>query len=345
MSLRVGWMDRYGAILQASSISATRGFGAGSGIGISSDKYAIPLVEHADINAGINIIDQRKAIGIAQRSVATGHCEFLQGTKAPTTTWEFDANAYNLAPFLWLLFQKGATEGTTALFTKIFDPPTATEGAECEVWANLLRIMEEGSTAHSTRGTGFIVRSITLSSEGFSPLRASVEMIGSDVSYVYNATGATMTFDSNCGLVFGGASGVTTTLGGTAVNLEGFSITITNNAIARNYGQQTVQKFITGDYTVEGNFKVFWGDSNFGQETELTKWISGTDQQLNIYWGSAGGATTAGDLSIKSNIRYSSAAVETDEEIGNAMSFVGVYDGTNDAIEITLADGYDRSIP
>ncbi len=346
MSLRVPWMDKYGVILQTSSIGATRAFGSGSGIGIgANNKFALPLINHPDINAGLNIVDQRKALGISQRSVATGHCEYLQGTKNPTTTLEFDGNAYNLAPFLWLLFQKGTTEGTgTSKFTKIFDPPTATEGAECEVWANVLRKMEEGSSAHSTRGTGFIVKSITLSSDGFSPLRASVEMIGSDVSYIYNATSALLNFNANCGVVWGGASGVTTILGASPVQLEGFSITITNNAIPRNYGQQTVQKFITGDYTVDGSITVFWGDTHFGQETEITKWINGTDQLLNIYWGSVGGNTTAGDISIKTNIRYTGATVNSNDEIAIELPFIGVYDGTNDAIEITLVDGYDCGI-
>jgi len=348
MSLRTLWMDQYDMALVTGSIGATTSFGAGSGVGVAaSNKFAIPLINHPDINHGLNIIDQRKAIGISQRSVATGHCEFLQGTKDPTSTWEFDGNAYNLPGFLWLLFQKGSSEGTgTAKFTKTFIPPTATQGVECEVWANLLRKMEEGSSAHSTRGTGFIVRSITLSADGFSPLNVSVELIGADVLNTHNATAATFTYDTNCGLVWGGASGATTTFGASsAVQLEGFTMTITNNAIAKHYGEQTVQKFITGDYTVEGSITVFWGDTNFGQEAEITKFVNGTDQLMEIYWGTAGGITTAGDLSIKANIRYSGATVGGEEEIATELPFIGVYDGTNNAIEINCVDSYDRSIP
>ncbi len=344
MSLRVKWMDQYAAVLNTTGIGTTAPFTIGS-MGIATSKYAIPLIGNPDINPGQEIIDQRKAIGIAQRSVGTGHCEFLQGTKMPTTTWEFDGNAYNLPIFLWTLFQKGSTEDVGAdKFIKIFNPATASEGAECEAWLNVLRKMEEGSSANSIRAYGMIARSMTLSSEGFSPLKVSVELVGAGYENTFDAGDALFTYDSNCGLVWGGTSGATATLGGSTVQLDGFEITVSNNAIARHYGQNTVQKFVTGDITVEGSITVFWGDTNHGQGDQITDFINGTDQQLIIYWGSADG-TSVGDLAIKANIRYTGAEVIAEDEIATTLPFIGVYDGTNNAIDIIVADGIDRSIP
>jgi len=349
MGVRVLWQDQYAFAYQTTSIGSTIDFATASGAGVGTSEYALPLINHPHIDAGLDIIDQRKAIGISQRSVATGHQEFLQGTKNPNSTWEFDGNAYNLAPFLWTLFQKGTTEGTgTAKFTKTYDPPTATEGPECEVWMLLLRKMEEATNAHSTRGTGFIVKSITLSADGFSPLRVSVELVGKDVSYVYDAQNAVFTYNTKSFLVWGGSSGATCEIDGAAVQLEGFTLTITNNAIARHYGGQDVDKFITSDYTLEGSISVFWGDSNASQdqETQLVDFVAGTDKRLHIYWGTTGGATTAGDLDILANIRYTGATLaDVDTEIVTECPFVGVYDGTYDAIQIVLSDGIDRAIP
>jgi len=343
LALRVPWQELYFMSYQTGTIGVTQTFIAGS-MGITTSEFAIPLINHPDLNPGQEIIDQRKAIGRSQRSVGTGHCEFLQGTKMPNTTWEFDGNAYNLAPFLWALFQGGSSEGTgTAKFTKTFDPPTATEGPACEVWMNLGRLMEAGTSAHSTKIYGAICRSITLSAEGYSPLKVSAEMVGAGIGNVYDGEPWVHTMDSNCGLVWGGTSGATCELGTSAVELEGFTMTITNNAIPRHYGSNTVQKFITGDITVEGSITVFWGDTNHGQEAEITDFIAGTDNLLEIYWGSKSG-TSAGDLDLKVNARYTGATVVAEDEIGIELPFIGVYDGTNDAVDIVLADGIDRGI-
>lgn len=339
MALRVPWQDMYFLTYNTTSIGTTQTFVAGS-MGVATSKFAIPLINHPDLNPGQEIIDQRKAIGISQRSVDTGHCEFLQGTVMPTSTWEFDGNAYNLAPILWLLFQGGTSESGTV---KTYDPPTATEGPACEVWANLGRRMEAGTASKSTKVYGAICRSITLSAEGYSPLKVSAEFIGAGIGHTYNAQPWVTTFDSNCGVVWGGTSGATCELAGTTVQLEGFTMTITNNAIPRHYGSNTVQKFITGDITVEGSITVFWGDSNHGQESEITDFINGTDNLLEIYWGSKTGAS-AGDIDIKVNARYTGANVVAEDEIGIELPFIGVKDASNDAIEVVLADGISRGV-
>lgn len=351
---RVLWQDKYAFVPVTGSIGASCGFATGSGIGVGTDKFGLPLNNHPHLDAGLDIYDQEKAIGLAERSVATGHCEFLQGTKNPMSTWEFDGNAYNLASFLWTLFQKGTTEGTgtggsgTGIYTKTYNPPTATEGPECEVWMNLLRKMDEGTSTQSHRGVGFIVKSITLSASGFGPLNVSAELVGADIDYTWNAASALMDFGSNCGVVWGGASGASCEIGGHAAELEGFEITITNNAIARHYGGQDVEKFILGRYSVEGSITVFWGDdeTNIGKNNQIDNFIDGTDQLLEIWWGTQGGKTAAGDLDIKVNMRYTGAEMtDNDTELAWDLPFIGVYDGTNHAVEITLADGIDRSIP
>jgi hypothetical protein len=341
MSTIVPWQILYGAG-PAASITATFAFGTGA-IGVASNDYCWPLTNQPHYDPGQTIIDARKAIGLAVRRTGSGY-EFQQGVKQPTTSWEFDANAYNLAFPLWMLFQKGTTEGTgTDEFTKTYNSPTCTEGVEVERFANVLKRMQCGSSSTAQRIKGAIVRSITLTAESNTPLKAVIEWVGADLETDYNAGSTTLQFDTNDPLIWG-ASTAGATVAGTATNIDSWSITVSNNAVQKNYESNTVQKHILMDFTVEGTVKIPWGAATVGGKEQIDNFMNGTDVALNFYWGASATPASSGEISIKTNARYTGVDMSYDDEVALDLPFIGAYDGTNAAIEVVLLDGLDRGI-
>jgi hypothetical protein len=341
-------MILYG-LVPTSSIAATHAFGTGV-IGIATNKYAYPLVGHVNFDAGQTVIDQRKATGLPYRRTGAGY-EYQQGVKSPTTTWEFDANAYNLALPLWLLFQKGTTEASAgASSVKTYESYTCTTGVEMETFAALLKRMECGTVGSSQRILGAIVRSITFTAESNNPLKASVEFVGADISVTYSAENAVFTFDTNDPLIWGSsdANVYVSPAGnspGTAINVDTWSVTISNNSVAKQYEKDTVQKFIMQDFSVEGTIKIPWGAAAGGGGTLVDDLITGDDMYIAIYWGSKTGASS-GDFALMLNARITAVEMSYDDEVAQDITFSGAYDGTNPPAQIVLHDGaVDRSIP
>ncbi len=349
MSTAIPWAILYG-LVPATTITSTHVFGTGV-IGIATNKYAYPMVGHPNFDPGQTVIDQRKAIGIATRRTGAGF-EYQQGVKSPVTTWEFDGNAYNLTLPLWLLFQKGTTQATTGdSFVKTYLAPTCTTGVEMEQFGVLLKRMECGTVSSSQRILGAVVRSITFTAESNTPLRVSVEFVGADIDVTYSAENAVLTFDTNDPLIWGASSTeVKISPAGdvgaaTEINVDSWSVTISNNIVAKQYGQNTVQKFIVQDFTVEGTIKVPWGASAGGGGTLVDDLITGDDMYMSLSWGSITGASS-GDFAIILNARITGVEMSTDDEVAQDVTFSGAFDGTNAAISIVLHDGAkDHSIP
>jgi len=106
--------------------------------------------------------------------------------------------------------------------------------------------------------------------------------------------------------------------------------------VQRWFDSQTPYEYILGDFTVEGRITIPWQGSN----TEINNFISGTDKRIELYWGSDAGASD-GDFYIAVNARYTGAPISGDEEIQLELPFVGVNDGTYDAVKVILADNVD----
>jgi len=97
-----------------------------------------------------------------------------------------------------------------------------------------------------------------------------------------------------------------------------------------------------GDLTGDGTFTLPWGQATEGANEQLDNFIAGTDALLILEWGTSG---SEGHVKIEANCRYTGAPLGGDDEIVTECPFNLVYDGTNNAIRITVSDAIDRGIP
>ena len=342
MPLRVNWEELYGLQLQTTSISTAEDFKVLDSIGIGADSiFGLPITNPGvNFDPGQQIIDQKKATGVSYRRTGTGY-EFQQAHRIPVTTYEWDANVYNLAGPLWLLFQGGASEGDLSPFTKTYVPYVT---PACEVWSSLLRKMS-ASSADSHAMHGVIVRSITLSAEVGGPLKASAEFIGYDWTREFNFASApsVLNFDAHAPVLWKDAGNVAGLyVATTETHLRGFEITITNNAVPIYYDDVKPTKFALGDFDVTGKITVPWDATTVGGNSQLANFVSGENVLLHIWWGTFASSTEA-DISIKTNMHYTGAEVGGDEETGTTLPFVHAYDGANN-FEMKVSDDYEMEI-
>lgn len=359
---RAPWADEYAIIVDVptniydqvsadtsafndATVGASYDFETGK-IGVDSNKYGIQLNNHPTFDPGQNIIDQEKAIGTSYRRAGAGY-EFQQGTRLPTTTFEFDVTEKNIVPFLWTLFQKGLDEGAASVYLKTFGCYLEAEDS-CEAYMTLLRKMSDEDTNSHVIG-GAICRSMTLSATSGEPLRASCEMIGYNMvtDFDFNAQSSIIEYDNSAPLLWQNA---TVELDDSAINIDGFSITITNNAVPKFYDSQHPVKYVLGRITVDGTITIPWGDTNKGSNTEFDHFVAGTDAYLEIYWGNET-PSADNDFKIFTNMRYTGATNTGDDEIGTELPFVGAYDGTYPdstypgSIIIYSGESVNRSVP
>lgn len=338
MGVQVSFEELYAIAQNLTSISTTSDFEV-TDIGVMLAKTKMLLTEHPSLAAGQNIIEQRKTTGSSLIGVGAAGYERVQGTRNPATTWPWDANAYDLALPLWLLFQKGASEATQKkTYVKYAD-------SDCEVWANLLRIPGDTSAAH--RMPGAIVRSITISSEEGGPLKASVEFIGYDLATDVDSSGFTLNIADKAPLLWQNAI---CELGNNedTIYLPSFSVTITNNAISKFYDAQLPIRHILGDLTITGTFTLPWDSGANSQDgnQQIDDFIAGNDKLFNVYWGHKTAATlVGGDLALKFNIRYTGADLATPDEIVTECPFEVVDDDEHTPVSILAHDETTRNIP
>jgi hypothetical protein len=309
--------------------------------GVTTSVYGIPLTNHPTMDIGQAIIDQRKATGVSYKNTSTG-MEYQQGTRLPTTTWEFDVTKNNIAPFLWLLFQNGASEAGASAYVKTFVPYT--EGNVTEVHAALCRVMStQVGDANSHLFGGCVVSSITFTGEEGQPLKASVTLMGYNAitDFEFGAAANICVFDSSCApLLYQNA---VISVAGTTVNIPRFNLTITNNLKPAYYNSKHPTKFIYNDIDISGSFDLPWSQATVGANVELDKFVAGTDSQFICYWGH-NPASADGDLALTANARYNGMPVEGEDETILKCSFAGAYDGANAAVSITVADAINRTI-
>lgn len=344
MALRTPWQDRYFLSEQKTSISTAAGFTSGN-IGILSNVFALATNNHPHVDPGQQIEDTRKATGIAQRSVmsASSAGEYQQTRKEPSVSLEFDANAFNLAPVLWSLFQTGASEGASTVYPKTF---VAYTDPACEVWLSILRQMS-AAAADSHRLDGAICRTLTLEGRGQGAIKATAELIGYDVTTNVTCTASTdpiLTWANKAPLLWRNAgASLGTYVANTPIGIDGFRLVISNNATGIYYDDHRPQKFVLGDLTVSGEIAVPWAATTVGANSEFDKFVAGTPSRLRILWGSYAGTADA-ELMIEVNMRYTGATVEGDVETVTTLPFEHAYDGTT-AITIALGDSVQRTIP
>jgi hypothetical protein len=337
-------MDRYYISTQTTSISTAAAFTTGN-IGVLSNVFALDVTNNPHIDPGQQIEENRVATGRAERTVRSGTTadEFYQTRKEPSVTLEFPASAYNLAPFLWSLFQKGASEGAATVYPKTCVPYT---DPAAEMWLSVLRVMEVGS-ANSHRMDGAICKRLTLEASGQGVVKATAELLGYDVATnvsTVSGTNPITDWPNKAPLLWRNAgASLGTYVASTPIGVDGFRITFDNNVVGIYYDDHRPQKWVLGDLTVEGEIAVPWAAATVGGNSELDKFVAGTPSRLRLLWGSFAG-TADGELVIEVNMRYSGATIEGDVETVQTMPFVHAWDGTTN-ITVVASDSVQRSIP
>jgi len=308
--------DIYGIGAQTSAI----------GTAVACSK-GIPLLGHPDFNPGVNVVKQRKATGLPYWRGDAGY-EFQNTTEVPNTSFEFDGSATNMSLILWSFFQGGAFQDAGANNIKYFVPYS---DSACDVWLTLVRKLAASGTGASHRLVGMVAKSITLScSESAPVLKVSVEFVGYNLETNHNIASDTLTFDATVPYLWQNA---TITLDGNAVNIPGFSLTMTNNAVVKLYDNANASKVLMGNFEANGTFQMPYSDANEGANNQINDFIAGTTKRMNIRWGSNEIAKDASDFSILMNIRSSAAPFGGDDEIVADVAFDCVSDASTSSVK------------
>ena len=338
-----GWQDQYYMIATTAITDspdfaiATRGaYGSGGG--------QVFLRNHPTFSLGQEAVASRKATGKSYlMKDASVRIERSLGVQNPTTTYEMDWDNESAFIPLHSLFQTDVAAATGATTVKTFAPYS---GATVTNLASLLRFTES-SKCHQIDGA--IARSITISGEEGDSVQISTEWVGADMTTAVTVTPAGWTTGESLDfLLFKDmycATGATS-VSGNEVDIVGFDITITNNAVSKHYNNYTMQRHILGDFEVTGSIRIPWSSTNWGTNTLLTKLKDGNDFLLYLYWGTCANAVPAanGDMSITLNIENDSVELSGgEEEAINEISFTGIYDGTSYPISIQMLDALDRT--
>ena len=125
----------------------------------------------------------------------------------------------------------------------------------------------------------------------------------------------------------------------TTINSPTFNLTLTNNIIGKFYNEESVQKYSLGRLAGTGSFFIPFSQGVEGGNVGLKDFRYGNDSFFRVYWGTAD-ASTDGDFSITSQIRYNNVNLTGDVEIGSEITFDMVYDSSQ-ALEIKC--GYSNT--
>jgi len=293
-------------------------------------------------NPNREIISNRKATGNAYLTKAASiPIERLPGVEAPTTSFEIDfetASAY--IPLVTLFQEITSTVGTSAE-TKVFN---CYSGSDVSCYAALKRVLENDKCQLIK---GAIAQSVTISGNEGEPVTMTVDWLGADMdgdATTGKSTWATthastfvMFKDMICAY---NASGAT-------IDIVGFDLTISNNAVARHYNKATIQKYLLGDLTVEGTLRFPWGADTVGSTAFFTLLNAGTAFKLWLYKGNDITThidSTAGYFTIIVNAEVDDVTTNADDELVNEISFTGIATSTLELpISIALNDNVTRT--
>lgn len=325
MVQRIQWEDRYAIGIAAGVIGAQLNMTDAVDSTAGETKAGIILNNHPHLDPAPNIIDTEKVTGSAARVDGAGR-EFNQGTKEPTFSLDFDAIAKVLYAPLHLFAQKGNLESTNVKW--FFPYSYESVPAAPEVFGNLVRSLAPAGTAESHRAIGMICNSISFNSEVGAALSITAEMMAQDVELNYNVSAANdnFRFTNDANLLWQNAVvqiSDGSVLAPVDIDVDGFSLTLTNSPIRKMYNNQLTQKYLMGKIVGEGSIKIPWspGQSAWDDNTLLANFVSGTPTRFSIYWGSRL-VTGANELSLNFIARYTGAPIGQDEdEIVTDLSF------------------------
>lgn len=333
--------DGAGALMNA--ITDT-GIWTTGNIGWAANVFNMFPINKPDLLSNMRISDVRKATGISQRFTGTAGTEYNVTVAEPSISGvEMELIPSHMTLLLWLLFQTGSSQAGASPYTYTNIPYS---DFSCEQYCSIGRLLDAG--AHSHQMDGCIITSMTISGEEGGILTVSCDFIGESLNTDADLAAVPQTASNLAPVLFQDISSVT--LGGSAIDLISFSITITNNATRRFYDSAAAERYSLGALDVSGTITIPWDQTNFSKNLASDAFIAGSDNLLVISSGS--GAT---QFDITANIRQN--AEPTLPSDGNdhtiTIPFVGAADSssnspaslTNKAISIVAGSSVTRGIP
>ncbi len=268
------------------------------------------------------------------------------------------ATSATLDYLLYLVIQDLVREAASTPFAKVFEWDSTTTQPDFAAISGaaspgkLVTLLQRGPVASEHRRlTSAILRELTLRLDpALNGGRLTCE--GTFWSGLSNAfspsqnqsiTGATQPGTA----YYHFATLATKTLGGSDLVLGGFELRLENRAARvgsdASGDAQTYALGVPG-YRATGSVTVKYDDNT--KDTIDNFLTSAFDTQLVLAWGSgADPVTTDGDLLIKLNVNFTGNAFDFGREDGVFLTlpFVCVDDGTNEAVEIEIANAADRA--
>ncbi|MFX0181967.1 MAG: phage tail tube protein [Candidatus Hodarchaeota archaeon] len=307
---------------------------AGSGIGL-------PLTEMPSFDSGPATIESDKFHGTSY--VRTDVSERMRGILLPNTTLNFDISTDIIQPFLMTFFQRDgstALQGGASTYTKSYiaytaDPDLASKTAYMDpttagssVPMSLFLVKKTGASSEGHILQGAIARQITISGAVNEPWKASVEMIAKTMATNRDYSSDVFTFNTDAPILFQDTKFEWAT---TETDMLSFSITINNNAIAKTYDNQTVQKILYGKIETTGSITLPWDGANTMQDA-FGGAISSNIQRFEF--GNSATAITGACSADKDFYIIVPAAItgyqeiEQDGERAMEVNFEGTYDAS-----------------
>jgi len=348
MAVYPTWKIRYGIGIE----SAGWGTGVAAGTKIPTNGPKGIWMNNLNINfdSGQEFADARKATGVSYRKIA----EYTQGLKKPNASFEWEASAYNIAPFLYGLFHKLAagTEVEAAVtFIKTFlayglNPNYAlVTGGTTPNWAandipmslSMTKDILQSGTTEGHRLEGCVPSSIKLSGTEGAPLMITVDMLAYDYDFNADATTSASYTVAQAGgadaapLMWQAATFQLANAAGTLTenNCSSWEATFTNNAVLKFGDAQNANRVIFGNFGMTGSFTIPWDGAN----TIVDDYNAGTDRLMFVYWGD-GTVSSTGELNIVANVRFTSAEMaDADGEVVLNVGYEAVLDGTDHSAE------------
>ncbi len=125
----------------------------------------------------------------------------------------------------------------------------------------------------------------------------------------------------------------------TTINSPTFNLTLKNNVIGKFYDEEVVQKYLLGGLVGTGSFFIPFSQTIEVGNATLKDFKYGNESFFRIYWGTPD-ASTDGDFSITSQIKYNNVISTGDVEIGSEVTFDVIYDGSQ---ELDIKCGYSST--
>lgn len=313
----------------------TKGIQDAAATGIDVSKSGVLLNGRPSIDPGLETIDTRKSTGSANRRAGAG-AEYQEGHRDPSTSWETHAIARALFPFFETFFQGGrlatASSNVSVGATKWYAPHSYELGVVNASNGKVATIVQHmgGDGTKSNKVQDALVSSLGLTAEPGGNVTLSAEIMGGLHDEDYDASGDDYNYASISPLQY--QNSIVFVGNGTnaleEADVPGFDFTMNNNAVAKHYNNQYVQKYALGDFEADGTLTLPWAltTTNFEDNVMLQRFLQGNVTRFVFSWGAASAAElddldTDNDLTIAITARYSGATITGDDEVENDLPF------------------------